>query len=165
MFRHFVRHATVPALLAVVSLLPVPTPAQGRDTQEVNAYVLTEAGLAKYAQAARNLAAAAQQDPRICEGSEANGQSIDQMAARLNASPQAKAAIRSAGMTTREYVVFSWSLLQTGLASWGLSQPGGKLPPGASMANVKFYRAHEAAIGKINAACTDGSGEEEDAEE
>ena len=31
-------------------------------------------------------------------------------------------------MTAHEYVVFSFSLLQNGLAAWAVSQPGGKLP-------------------------------------
>jgi hypothetical protein len=35
------------------------------------------------------------------------------------------------------------------MASWALSQPGGKLPPGISMANVNFYRQHEAAMSKM----------------
>jgi hypothetical protein len=52
-------------------------------------------------------------------------------------------------MTTREYTVFSWSVAQNGMAAWALSQPGAKPTPGISMANVNFYRKHEAAIKKL----------------
>ncbi len=57
--------------------------------------------------------------------------------------------VQSAGMTTREFVVFTWSLFQTGLADWALEQPGGTLPPGVSKANVDFYRAHEQAFKEL----------------
>jgi hypothetical protein len=76
-------------------------------------------------------------------------QSIDDAAAKLNASPAAKAAIQSAGLTPREYVVFSFSLLQTGLGAWAADQPGGKLPPGTSKANVDFYKKHQADLKKL----------------
>jgi len=52
-------------------------------------------------------------------------------------------------MTAREYLVFSFSLFQSGVAAWALSQPGGTLPPGVSKANVDFYRAHEQALKKL----------------
>ena len=47
-----------------------------------------------------------------------DSQSIDQSAAKLNAAPDAKAAIQSAGMTARDYIVFSWSLVHNGWAAW-----------------------------------------------
>jgi hypothetical protein len=57
--------------------------------------------------------------------------------------------MQSAGISSREYLVFSLSLLQNGIAAWALDQPGGKVPPGISMANVKFYRTHDAALKKL----------------
>lgn len=164
MFRHALHRTTLSILLAFASALPAGALAQDRDTKEVNAYVLTEASLAKYSKATRALNAAAPQVAGSCDDEGEGAQSIDRMVARINAVPKAKAAIQSAGMSTREYVVFGLSVFQTGLASWGLSQPGGKLPPGVSMANVKFYRAHEAAIQQIKPAesdCDDASAEEE----
>ena len=52
-------------------------------------------------------------------------------------------------MTPREYLVFTFSLFQSGMAAWALSQPGGTLPPGVSKANVDFYRSHEQALKKL----------------
>jgi hypothetical protein len=90
------------------------------------------------------------------------------MVARIDAVPGARDAIGSAGMTTREYVVFSWSLLQNGLAAWAISQPGGKLPPGVSKANVDFYKKHEAELQRLEGQKSDdcgGDDEEEGSEE
>ena len=36
-----------------------------------------------------------------------------------------------------------------GMAAWALAQPGGKLPAGVKMANVNFYRSHEAELAKL----------------
>jgi hypothetical protein len=74
---------------------------------------------------------------------------LSESVGRIDAVPAAKAAIHSAGMTTREYVVFGLSLFQNGVAAWALDQPGGQLPPGVSRANVDFCRKHEAAIQKL----------------
>lgn len=60
-----------------------------------------------------------------------------------------QSALKAAGMTSREYLVFSFSVFQNGMAAWALAQPGGKLPPGVKMANVNFYRAHEAELTKL----------------
>ena len=85
------------------------------------------------------------------------------MVAKLNAVPGAQAAIQSAGMTTREYVVFMWSIMQSGMSAWAQDQSG-KLPPGVSQANVDFYKKHEADMAAIgeNDPCDDDSAEEEE---
>ena len=131
------------------------------DTQEVSRYVLTEAGLAKYTAATQKLSKMATGRRAKCDDSSSS--SLSQIVAKYDATPGAKSAIQSAGMTTREFVVFSFSLLQTGIAAWGLDQPGAKLPPGMSMENVKFYRAHKAAIDKLGTGKKDECGDAEDA--
>ncbi|HSA62056.1 MAG TPA: hypothetical protein VLE03_07435 [Nitrospiraceae bacterium] len=60
-----------------------------------------------------------------------------------------KSALKGAGMTSREYLLFSFSVFQNGMAAWALQQAGGTLPPGIKMANVKFYRAHEVELTKL----------------
>ena len=143
-------------------LLPGFAVAQDSDAREIQSHVLTAAGLAKYTQATKKIAALPGGD---CDDDGDDSPSLDQMTAKLNASPGAKAAIQSAGMTTREYVVFSWSLLQTGLAAWAVDQPGGKLPPGASKANVDFYKKNEAALQQLEGAggdCEDDRNEDDE---
>ena len=137
-----------------------PAAADDKDAREVSAYSLSESGLAKFAQATQNLAAVPGACARKDDDDDSNSQSIDQMVAKLNAIPGVQAAIQSAGMTSREYVVFMFSMLQNGMAAWALKQPGGKLPPGVSQANVDFYNKHETAMAEIGK--NDPCGEDED---
>lgn len=117
-----------------------------QDTQEIGSYVLTEAALAKYTQAVRNLGALSQALAAACSNDDSDGaDSLNDAAKRLDAVPGVKSAIQAAGLTTREYLLFSFSVFQNGMAAWAMAQ-GGKLPPGTAMANVNFYRTHEAAL-------------------
>ena len=63
--------------------------------------------------------------------------------------PGAKAAVKSAGLTSREYVVFAFSLIENAYASYALEQPGGKLPPGVSMTNIEFLRKNSGVIEQL----------------
>ncbi len=149
-------------LAAAALLVPSISAAQDADTKEILAYVLTDAGLAKYTAATKKLAALESANPGACdEDSEAS--SINEMTAKLNAAPGAKAAIQSSGLSTREYVVLSWSIMQNALAAWAMSA-GGTLPAGASKANVDFYRKHEAEIhqmeGLKSSGCDDDQSDE-----
>jgi hypothetical protein len=131
--------------------------------------MLSEAALAKYTRASANLGGLSKQVASNCDDTESAG-SLDESVARINAVPGAQAAIQSAGMTTREYFVFTWSLFQSGMAAWALDQPGGTLPQGVSKANIDFYRAHEQALNQLGPqqdsdACSDRDEAEEEAEE
>jgi hypothetical protein len=156
-----------PAIATLALMLPAFAQAQvDRDTQEISSYVLTDAGLARYTKAAQALGAARKQLAANCDDDDdSNPQSLDQIVAKFNSHPGAKAALQGAGMTTREYIVFSMSIFQTGMASWALSQPGGKLPPGVSMANVNFYRKNEASVSKLSVASDSDDCDAEDTEE
>jgi hypothetical protein len=136
-----------------------------KDTREINSYVLTEAALAKYAQATGNLNALAKSSSAACDDDDGTTASLDASVARINSTPGAQAAIQSAGMTTREYVVFTWSMVQTGLGAWALSQPGGTLPPGVSKANVDFFRAHEQAFNQLSTEDSDPCDGEDESDE
>lgn len=159
------------AVLALALMLPAPSQAlTAHDTQEINSYVLTDAGLARYAKAIKALGPIAKNMSNDCdEEDDSEEKSLDQLVARVNSVPGAGAALQSAGMTPREYLLFTMSIFQTGLASWGLTQPGGKLPPGVSMANVNFYRKNEAAMAKLGESvqsddCDAGDAEDETTE-
>jgi hypothetical protein len=158
------------AAASVILLVPAVSVAQGppdRDAREISSYALTDAALAKFTRATANLGDLSKTVSGNCDDDEGAG-SLDENVAYINAIPGAQAAIESAGMTTREYLVFTWSLFQTGLAAWALEQPGGTLPPGVSKANVDFYRAHEQALNSLETErdsdpCSDS--DEEEAEE
>ena len=147
---------------ALTLALFLPVIAAADDEQEIKNYVLTDAGLAKYSQAARQLAAMDAAQTGACEESEdgEEAQSISDVVAKMDRYPAAKNAITSAGMTTREYVVFSFALLQTGLAVWGAEQTGGQAA-GASAANVAFYKKNEANLKKLETITEPASCEEE----
>lgn len=136
--------------------------ADDRDTQEISHYALTEAGLAKYSTATQNLSRLGKSGQLNCDDESESPSSLDKFVAKIDATPAAKAALQSAGMSSREYVVFSMSLLQNGLALWATEQPGGKLPPNVSKANVDFVRAHKAAIEKLDTGKKDKCGDSGD---
>lgn len=168
---HRIRAALLTAAAAafLVPAMSFAADFSDRDSREISSYVLTEAALAKYTKATANLGAKAKELSAECDEEE-GAQSLDEVVARVNAKPGIGAAIQSAGMSTREYIVFSFSLFQNGLAAWALSQPGGKLPPGVSKANVDFYKSHEAAIKKLappegSDECDDSDAEDADAED
>jgi hypothetical protein len=155
---------------AVAATIALATPgiaaASDNDTREISSYMLTEPGLAKFMQATQKLANV----PGACAEQEDDGsnpQSIDQMVAKMNSVPGVRSAIQSAGMTTREYVVFMWAMLHNGMAAWAVSQPGGKLPPGTLQSNIDFVKKHEAEMSAMDKSdpCADESGEEEEPEE
>jgi hypothetical protein len=155
--------ASIACALGLLVLAPAASHAQSMgdaDTREIAAYKLTEAGLGKYMQATRNLKGLPIDD---CEddSDDSDVRSLSEAVAKMDSAPGAKAAVQSAGMATREYVVFTFSLMQNGLAAWALEQPGGELPPGVSQANVDFLRAHAADMKKMgegsdDSTCGDG---------
>jgi hypothetical protein len=138
------------ALLAAAVLAPAVTQAlDDADTKEIAAYQLTDAAFAKYTQATRGLGALAKSLPAVCDDDD-SAQSLTGIAAKMDAVPGVKAAIQAAGMTSREYLVFSVALLQAGLVA-SLQQPGAQAVPGVNMANVGFFRSHKAAIDALGA--------------
>ncbi len=153
-------------IVAAAFGLAGPAAANESDKREIDSYVLTEAGLGKFTQASRSLAAV----PGACksedddDGDDSNGENLDQLVAKLNAVPGAQAAIQSAGMTTREYVVFMWSMMQSGMSSWAVKQSG-KPPPGVQQANVDFYNTHEAALRALGDEDVCGSNGDDDGDE
>ena len=148
-------------VLMLALALPALSLAQDKDAQEISRYVLTDAALAKYARAVENLRPLAKQ---ISSCEEEDADSIAAMAARIDRVPAAKAAIQSAGLPTREYVVFVFAVFQTGMAVWAMEQPGGKLPAGVSQANVNFYKANRAkieGIPRVEDGCDDSAEQDE----
>jgi hypothetical protein len=140
------------ALASAFALLPLLAHAEDeteRDTAEINSYVFTEQGLEKFSQATRNLNALEEDLSSGCD-EDIIAQSLDDAAARMDAIPGVKSAIDSAGMSTREYLVFSFAMLQAGMAAWVVNETDGELPPDVSMANVEFYTSHQEELKSLN---------------
>ena len=127
------------------------------ETREIRSYTLTEAALAKYLAATRKLSGI----QLSCADDEPGVDSLAAAAAKIDAVPGAKSAVESAGMTSREYVVFAFALIENAMAAYALDQPGGKLPPGISMENVEFFRKYAAEMERlasetVDAGCAEG---------
>jgi hypothetical protein len=161
------RRITGVLLAAAVMMLTMPrfASSQDADTQEVLRYTLTDSGLAKYVQATRQLAALPGGVPGNCDDEDTESASLDEVVARVDAVPGAKAAIQSAGLSTREYMLFSLSLLQNGMAAWATSQPGGTLPPGVSKSNVDFVKKHDAELKQLEGLSKQGDCGDETADD
>ena len=133
------------AILAIAFLLPLPVVAQpDADAQEIKSFRLTDASLAKYAQATRNIR-------RLPIGNcdlTSPAIAIDELASKLAAAPGAKTAVASAGMTTREYVVFGLAVAHSAMATYGADKAGGALPAG-TQSNVEFYKKHEGEFSEL----------------
>jgi len=139
--------------LAAATVVAVPLPAQS-DEETLARYRLTEATLAKFTQASRNLIAAATADPsaREPESEGDNPHTIADMAAAYDRHPALKRAITSAGMTTREFTTFVLSMLQAGMGAWVVEREHGrrdKVPAGIPIENVLFYQDHQAELERI----------------
>ena len=144
--------------LAVMALsLPAAAPAQQSeaDLKAVSATTLTMPKYKQYLDATVSLANLAAKNPGLAEGMEDGGEkSIDEQVKMLESNPQVKAAVTSTGLSTRDYVLTQWALLQTGMAytmtkGTGASQDDMIKKAGVSKANMDFYAQNEAEINKL----------------
>jgi len=161
--------------------LPATVEAQQSDAdlKAVSATTLTMPKYKQYLDASVNLANVAAKNPTMAEGMKDSGeQSIADQVKTLESHPAAKAAIASTGLTTRDYVLTQWALLQTGMAyamtkGTGATQDDMIKKAGVSKANMDFYAKNEAEINRLaeeakartpNVPDEEDSGEEEAAE-
>jgi hypothetical protein len=80
-----------------------------------------------------------------------NANTIDEMVARINAHPEAAAALAKAGLTAREFSKCTLALFQAAMVK-GFSQGKvdmAKLPPGINPANITFVQEHEQELADI----------------
>jgi hypothetical protein len=108
MFETFQTAIAILVAFTLAQLAPMTAEAQNladRDAKEVADYVLTEAAFAKYSLAAHKLQPLMEQVPKNCDAE--SPQSLNGTAARMDGVPAVKSALKTAGMTSREYMVFS----------------------------------------------------------
>jgi hypothetical protein len=144
--------------LAVMALsFPAAAEAQQSDAdlKAVSATTLTMPRYKQYLDATVSLANVAAKNPGLAEGMKDGGEkSIDEQVKALESNPQVKAAVTSTGLSTRDYVLTQWALLQTGMAyamtkGTGASQDDMIKKAGVSKANMDFYVQNEAEINKL----------------
>jgi len=127
---------------------------------DVQSYKLSMEKIDKMLAAQRNLAAKAKaMTPAERDAMEARGESasnpnesLDDMARKIDNEPMLRDAIREAGLSSREYVLITMSMMQTGMADGVLkmrpkdNQDSLIREMKANADNIKFYREHEAEI-------------------
>jgi hypothetical protein len=150
------------ALVAVILAVPIGNAtAQDADARAISAYRLNEATMTKFIAASRGMAAASRASPDTAAEDEGEGaKSIADMAAFYDGQPAARRALASAGLTSREYVTFMFTLMQAGMAAWLVEQHGwDKLPPDIARENVVFYQRHKKQLDSLTAALKQGEGD------
>jgi hypothetical protein len=134
--------------------LPAATQAQQSDAdlQAVAATTLTMPKYQQYLDATVNLANVAVKDPEIASGMKGSAEkSIAEQVKTLESNPQVRGAITATGLTTRDYVLTQWALIQAGMAyamtkGTGATQDDMIKKAGVSKANFDFYAQNEAEI-------------------
>ena len=140
-------------------------PSSGDDLTDVTSYTLSMAKIEQGRQVQRNLGL------RIKDMSAEEGQAfedadiagdpdggIDDMARKIDAVPAMAAAVRDAGLTSREYALLLMSMMQSGMAGAVMklrpeaNQDSLAREMKANIANVRFMMAHEAEIKQKQAA-------------
>jgi hypothetical protein len=125
------------------------------DLKAVSTTTLTMPKYKQYLDASVNLATVAAKNPGIGEDMKGSGEkSIAAQIKALEGNPQIRGAINSAGLTTRDYVLTQWALIQTGMAyamtkGSGVSQEEVVKKAGVSKANLDFYAKNEAEITRL----------------
>jgi len=126
------------------------------DLKAVSATTLTMPRYKQYLDATVNLATVAAKNPGLAEGMKDSDdtRSIAEQVKLLESNPQVRAAITSTGLTTREFVLTQWALIQAGMAyamtkGSGVSQEEVVSKAGVSKANYEFYAQNEAEIGRL----------------
>ena len=154
-----------PASSAAATTASASAGAKGdADLADVQSYELTMDKVDKYFAVQRNLAnkvkamspaerkaAMAHKDD---DNDEDSGKSddIDGMARKIDSQPQLAAAIREAGLSSREFAVMTLALMQSGMAASVMKMRPKDDPDSlaramkANPANVRFYREHEAEL-------------------
>jgi hypothetical protein len=151
------RRVCTHALTVMALSLPAAVESQQSDAdiKAVSATTLTMPRYKQYLDATVNLANVAAKNPGLTEEMKDGGEkSIDQQVKAIESNPQVKAAVTSTGLTSRDYVLTQWALIQTGMAyamtkGTGATQDDMIKKAGVSKANLDFFAKNEAEINRL----------------
>lgn len=163
-----------PLGLAAAVLVARPALAQSHDdadTRAINAYTLTmpkveawmNATLDMYKAAKAKAAAEGEDGASEDEDDDASGnESLDETAARINRMPEARRALRAAGLTAREYTLVSLTLMQAMMADAMMRQYPKMERPKINQANLAFVQKNRAHLeARMNALKAAGFGQDQ----
>jgi hypothetical protein len=152
----FRRHATLLCVVTTIThILAAAAIAAPSDQELLAEYRLSDENVEKWTQATRNLVQVFRDNPELAQSQDqvkADEASIADIAAWYDSKPKIKEAINSAGMTSREYTTFLFSMFQAGMGAYLAQQQGlDKLPKGTVRDNVEYYIINQkklSALGK-----------------
>lgn len=143
------------------------TQSQTQDVQNaLHDYRLTEDNVNKVIDVTQKLQALQKSNPQLVaamkeEHGDANdAKSLDDAAARLDAMPPVHAVLSSAGLSARDYLLTTFTLMEAG-AAYSL-QKAGKLPPNSELAkdvsaeNLAYVGTHQAQLKALEKANSNG---------
>ena len=138
------------------------TAARG-DLREIAGYQLTKDKLLKVSKACTELNKATKQNPTLKKKLEIQeNASLDDAARAYDSMPEAARAIRSAGLTSREFVLATTALLVNSFAIAGKGYGSKELPEGASKENIAAIEAYQKDPNAPKAQCTFGDEDSSD---
>ena len=150
------RVCTYTATVLALSLGGTAAEAQSdADLKAIGATTLTMPKYKQYLDASVNLANVAAKNPGIADRMKGSGEkSIAEQVRALESDPQVRGAITATGLTTKDYVLTQWAILQSGMAyamtkGSGVSQDEVAKKAGVSKANLDFYAKNEAEINRL----------------
>lgn len=144
------------------------TQAQKEDLHDaIRGYQLTEDNVDKVIAATQKMHALEKSNPQLAaamqrEHGAGDAKSVDEVASRMDAMPPVKAILSSAGISARDYVLTTFTLMEAGAAYQ--IQKAGKLPPNSELAkdvspaNLAYIGSHQAQLRALEK--SDGSGDE-----
>lgn len=132
--------------------------------EEVSSYRLTVDGLHKFVQATANLEALDENEDweNPLENVDPDDLDFDQMVAAMDSHPQVRAALRDAGMDSREFFTFVISMMQAMFGSIAVQMGGddalAEMEDGVLKDNIRFVIDHRDELEAL------GGGDDEDVE-
>jgi len=146
------------------------TQAQKEDVHDaIRGYQLTEDNVDKVIAATQKMHALEKSNPQLAAAMQrdhggGDAKSVDEVASRMEAMPPVKAILSSVGISARDYVLTTFTLMEAGAAYQ--IQKAGKLPPNSELAkdvspaNLAYIGSHQAQLRALEKA--DGSRDQED---
>jgi hypothetical protein len=150
----FLFHGIIVGLLLITAMSVAQSKAgDTKDAKEIAAFKLTTDGLTKLSNSLKALDELSKKNPALrekVEDSDNGEETIDETLALYERHPEVISAIKSSGLTPREFVVTNYALVVNSMAMAYRKAGMKDVPPGASTANMNFIETHRKEIEAMN---------------
>jgi hypothetical protein len=119
---------------------------------DVQNYRLTSEDLRKYVESRKNLDQVGRDHAELEPATHINVNEFDTLEARIDANQHLRKAIADAGLTTRQFLVLSWVVLNTSFASLASDQDAAAMLSQARVHpdNLTFFRQHKSELDALS---------------